>query len=233
MFKINFDIKLSSKDKIKGLKLPNMLSENLAYIIGILAGDGNIFIRKNKKDYRVKCVGNPKDEKEFYDRILKPLFRKIFNIDLDVKLQDSGTTYGFYIYSKVLVKYLTEIFGLPIGKKYNKLKIPQIIKENKLIIPFIKGLADTDFCITYKKNNYPCIAGSSKSKNFMKEISEELKKLGFKFYEVYDYKIKDLRFKKGYSLINKIEINGKLNLDLWIKYIGFSSPKHLNKIKKI
>ena len=230
--KLVFNISLSPKDKIKGLLLPTIISKELAYIVGVLAGDGNIFVRKYKNDYRIKCVGNPKDEKEFYNDILKPLFKKVFNIVIDVKDQDSGTTYGFYIYSRSLVRYLTEVFELPIGKKYNKLKIPRLLKGTSLIAPFLEGLADTDFCITYKKKGtYPCIIGSSNSKEFMKEIASELKKIGLRIYETYDYKLIEPRFKKGYSLINRIEINGKKNLTLWMDKIGFSSPKHLKKIK--
>jgi len=224
-------IKLSKKDLEKGLKLPTKLTRDLAYIVGVLAGDGNIFVRENKHDYRIKCVGNPKDEKEFYKNILSPIFKKVFNINLDIRLQDSGTTYGFYIYSKALVEYLTTIFELPKGKKYNKLKVPRIIRKNKLVVHFIRGLADTDFCVTYKKKN-PAIIGASNSKKFMKEISIELKKMGFNFYEVYDYRLNDSRFKKGYSLINRIEINGWRHLDLWMRKIGFNSSKHLAKINK-
>ncbi|MBW2992338.1 hypothetical protein KY345_03935 [Candidatus Woesearchaeota archaeon] len=229
---IKYDIRLSSKDKIKEMVLPTELSEDLAYITGVLAGDGNIFIRKHKNDYRVKCVGNPKDEKEFYQSILKPLFKKIFNLDIDVKLQDSGTTYGFYIYSKTLVKFFTNVLELPLGRKYNKLRIPDILKKGKLVNHFIRGLADTDFCIRFKRETYPSIVGCSDSRHFMKEISEQLKKQGFKVFELFDYKIKDSRFKRGFSVINRIELNGRKNFNLWIEKIGFSSQKHLKKIRK-
>jgi len=57
--------------------------------------------------------------------------------------------------------------------------------------------------------------------------------MGFTFYELYDYKITDPRFKKGYSIINKIEVNGKANFNLWMRKIGFYSPKHQLKIKKV
>ena len=234
---MEFDLsqfKLSSKDVVKGLKLPKYISPDLAYIVGVLAGDGNIFVRKDKKDYRVKCVGNPKDEICFYKEILAPLFNKIFNIKLDLKYQDSNTTYGFYIYSKSLVQFFNKIFELPIGKKYDKLKIPALIKGNNLTVDFIRGLADTDFCVTFKGNRkFPSIVGSSKSKSFFKEISKELKKIGLTFYEVYDYRLNDPRFKKGYSIINKIELSGEKNFNLWMEKIGFFSPKHLKKISKI
>ena len=56
------DIKFSQPDVLKGLKLPNNPSPQLAYLCGILTGDGSIFERKSKNDYGLKCVGNPKNK---------------------------------------------------------------------------------------------------------------------------------------------------------------------------
>ena len=74
------EVKLSAKDKIKGLIIPNEINEDLAYFCGVLAGDGNIDIRLHKHDYTIKCVGNPRDEKEYYNKVLYNLIYKIFNI---------------------------------------------------------------------------------------------------------------------------------------------------------
>ena len=227
------NIPLSPRDFEKNLKLPKFPSEELAYLVGVLAGDGNICVRINKKDYRVKCVGDPKSEIEFYDYVLKPVFKKVFNISLHNKIQDSGKTYGFYIYSKALVFYLHKICELPIGRKTKKLTIPKWIYENKYHLSFLRGLADTDFSLTIKKKKYPRIVGCSDSKEFFLKISLILKKLGFKFYEVYDYRQIDIRLKKGFSISNRIEINGKKNLFLWIEKIGFSNPRILRKIKRV
>ncbi|HLC75321.1 MAG TPA: hypothetical protein VJH88_05730 [Candidatus Nanoarchaeia archaeon] len=55
-------VRFSPKDRIKELVLPIKVSEKLAYVCGILAGDGSIYIREEKHDYVIKCVGNPTDE---------------------------------------------------------------------------------------------------------------------------------------------------------------------------
>lgn len=223
----------SKKDVQKGLSIPSQATPELAYLLGTLVGDGNICVRPSKNDYRVKCVGNPHDEKEFYNKVISPLFKSVFGIQIKTKYQDSNKTYGYYIYSKALVTFLTEVCDLPIGVKYSQLRIPTIVKKPHLIIHFLRGLADTDFCVTFKgKRKIPVIVGSSKSESFMKEASAELKKLGFSFYEVYNYKLNDSRFKSGYSLINKIEISSKNSVLLWMNLIGFSSPKHIEKIEK-
>src|SRR3989344_5945477 len=97
-----------------------------------------------------------------------------------------------------------------------------------LLINFIRGLMDTDGCITFKKKNkYPTLVLASASYIFVKEISLILKGWDFYFYEVYNYKVYDARFKNGFSIINRIEINGKNNLKKWMKIIGFSNPKHI------
>lgn len=155
----------------------------------------------------------------------------------NIKHYDSGTTFGFFIFSKTLVNYLTKVIGLPLGKKYNSLSIPKIFSNKELIINFIRGLFDTDGCICFKRRYseipyYPVISISSKSKNFIKDIAIILKDLGFKLVEIYDYEVKDIRVKRGFTTINRIELNGERNLKLWIEQIGFFSPKHIEKINK-
>ncbi len=223
---------------IKSITLPRGISYDLAYLCGILAGDGSIYKRENKHDYIIKCVGNPKDEKELYFNIICPLFKKIFGFTPAIKMHDSGTTFGFVIYSKILYLYFIENICLPSGKKYEDLKIPVVFKIKKnLTISFIRGVFDTDGCMCFKRRYkevqyYPVISFSSKSKTFVFEIARILKELGFKIVETYDYKVFDKRFENGFSIINRIELNGNENLRLWLSKINFFSPKHLKKIEK-
>ena len=48
---------------------PYDFTEELAYLCGVFAGDGSLNIRKKKWEYSLKCVGNPKDERIFYDEL--------------------------------------------------------------------------------------------------------------------------------------------------------------------
>jgi len=230
-------ITLSSVDKKKGLFLPRHYSSDLAYLCGVFCGDGNITYRPAKHEYSLKCVGNPLDEKTFYYDVVSPKFTQVFGYEPQPRLHDSGTTFGFRIYSKALFQYLTGVIGLPSGPKYGKLHIPDSFGFHlPLVLSFIRGVADTDGCISFKKKYksfpyYPVITIPSKDARFIKEISQILTQLGFRYYEVYDYKVKDHRIRSGYTLISKIELNGLDNLELWNKLIGFSSPKHLKKIE--
>jgi intein/homing endonuclease len=228
----------NKKDRMKGLVIPAQISPELCYLCGILVGDGSIYGRKEKNEYLIKCVGNPKDEKALYYEIIGPRFKNIFGFIPKIKLCDSGTTFGFIIYSKSLYNYLTQHIGLISGKKDQKLCIPALCKENKINqIYFLRGIFDTDGCITFKKRYkkmpyYPVISISSSSKKLIKEIAEVLKDLRFNVVEIYDYKLIDKRVKAGYTIINRLEMNGVHNLNAWLETIGFDSPKHLEKIRK-
>ena len=130
--------KLSKRVK-KELIFPKIISVDLAYICGFMAGDGSIYTSTSKHDYIIKCVGDPKKERDYYHKTIGPLFKELFNLDVNLKVQDCGETYGFVVYSKELLTYLTENIGLPCGKKYDSLRIPLIIKNNKKFLKTAKS----------------------------------------------------------------------------------------------
>ena len=222
---------------MKHIEIPS-INPDLAYLCGVFAGDGSINFRKNKNEYLLKCVGNPNDEKDFYLNVVGPKFKNIFGFIPNIKYCDGGTTFGFIVYSKELVNYLTQNICLPLGKKYDSLIIPKIfLKDKKLTINFIRGVFDTDGCISFKKRYrsypyYPVISLSSKSQHFIQENAKLLKSYGFKVVEIYNYKIKDKRILNGFTIINRIELNGRENFKLWLQEIDFFSPKHLDKIDR-
>lgn len=220
------------------IAIPQKMNSELAYLCGILAGDGSIYKRNNKHDYIIKCVGNPADEKDFYEVVIKTLFRQVFNVNIITKNHDSNTTYGFVMHSKQLFDYLVNDIGLPQGRKYNNLKIPDFVKKNKkFITKYLQGLFDTDGCISFKKRYrkepyYPVISLSSKSSDYIMEIYQELVLLEFRGNVFLDYKYRDTRIKSGFNTISRIELNGHKSLELWMNKISFRSPKHIKKIQK-
>ncbi len=219
---------LTPVERIKGLVIPQEINEDLAYFCGVLAGDGSIGYNAKKKHWWIKCIGNPRDEMEFYDYQIKTLIKKLFNLDVKMKLHDRGTCYGFTISSRSLVRYFTEFIGLPLGKKYDTLKIPNILIKGGLVKPFICGVADTDFHLAIKRKNYPVIVGVSKSRAFINEIGNFLKGLEFNFC-VYKRSYYDKRF--GKSTVNyAIQISGHKFFGKWMKEIGLKHPKNKEKI---
>ena len=213
--------------------LPKRVTVDLAYLTGVLAGDGSINVR-SKHDYEIKCVGNV-EEWEFYDFIICPLFRELFGLEVKARLHNTGTTYGVRIWSKSLVYFLNEEFELPIGKKYDGLKIPHQLKSSdELIKAFVQGLADTDFSLAlkrrYKKQKYyPVIVGVSKSKRFMDEVAVYLEKFGFSVSKHFNKVQEDKRF--GKTVTHVIQLYGHDQLAKWVATIGFRNPKHLRKLE--
>lgn len=221
---------LSAKDTIKQVQLPTTFSNDLAYLTGVFAGDGCLTHRPHKYEYCLNCGGNPEDEKEYYTHVIAPTFERVFGFIPNMKLM--GSTYGFTVYSRVIVLFLHEVCELPIGKKYDTLHIPNWIKHNsEYSKAFLSGVFDTDGNITFKgKYKNPSIQLASKSSNFIKEISLELTKRKFTTYVSLDKKQTDTRLKKGFSIISRLEIQGKTNFRKWEEKITFRSPKHNKKI---
>ena len=216
----NSRIDLSKKDKEKQIKLPNKITPELAEEIGMHYGDG--FLSEKRNTYRLK--GNIKDEVEYYTEYIRPLFKKLYNIDISLKEYDS--VFGFELYSQAIWEFKTKTLGIKPGKKYD-LNFPDILKVNnlKILASFIRGLFDTDGNITFQtkynyKNYYPVISISLTSKKVIEEVGKILKMLGFNPW---------IGFNKQYGRISLYGIGAfKKYKDL----VGWNSPKNLNKIAK-
>lgn len=222
----NNDIKLditrinySKYDLERSIKLPDKLTPELAEEIGMQFGDG--FLSKKRYDYRLK--GNPNDEKEYYQNYIKHLFKKLFNVE--VNLKESYNSYGFELRSKAIWEFKTKVLGIKPGKKYN-IRLPEIlkIKNVEIVTAFIRGLFDTDGSLNFKTRYgyykyYPSIELTLTSKELIKEVGEILSMLGFD---------PSVIFNKRYG---RIFIYGIGALKRYEELIGWSSQKNLNKLK--
>jgi len=123
--------------------------ENIAELCGAIIGDG--WIQSNEKSFFL--VGDPKEDKEYYDIYMIPLINKILNLELKTKNFPYWKVYGTSIHKKEVIKRLLN-FGLPKGKKVDVAEVPKwIMKSNRKIKgAFIGGLFDTDGCIFCQKD---------------------------------------------------------------------------------
>lgn len=219
------------------LSIPVQRSPELAYFVGTVLGDGCLTIREHKHEHVLQCVGNPYDEQEFYCSNLHSLISNLFKYDAHMREFHAGTTFGYKIYSKRLARYLIAL-EIPVGRKYSRLRVPSWIQDRAVFhAPFLRGLFDTDCCVCFKRRHkkqpyYPTNSLASRSSSFVEEVSVLLQKIGFSPVVAYDYRIDDSRFKQGYSLISRIELNGTDALRKWMENISFANPKHLGKIRK-
>ncbi len=228
--KINF----SKYDKKRNIVLPNEITSELAELIGVMAGDGNIYSKNNR--YEMCITGDATKDYNYHKEHIKRLFEKSFNIKPITKIRsfkDGRQCIVTKVESKAIVSFMTNSIGLPLGKK-NDISIPNIIcKANKEIISkFIRGIADTDFSIHFKNRSnkyrsYPLIIGNFSSKNLVEELKELLGKLDLHSHIEKGIKLnkeKDKQY-RNYAVV----IIGKKNLLKWMNNIGFANRRHYIK----
>ena len=232
--KLSFSSKMSYYDKRRGLVLPKQPSEDLAEFFGVIFGDG--FCNKYKKwkrsgwEYKFSITGHSTDDLYYFKKHLIPLIEKLFNIKPKLMKLKGQKTIRLLIRSRGLYYFLKDLgFSSP----KDDLRVPSwICSKKEYIFAFIRGLADTDFSLRFssrgdKKNFYPVICTGMKNEALVRDLVRILKNIGFKVYSRFGVKVYD---KRGFeSITNRIYINGKRNLELWMELISFKNPKHLTK----
>ena len=227
-------IEFSWQDLRNKVKIPKKISNNLIYLVGIHMGDGNLHHCKSTRTYTASYYGHLIDEDEFYQSYISSIIENLFNKKTKTyKDFRKGHSYlKIYVRSKAIFTFLSKIAKLPIGSKSN-LGMPNYIINLDLNLKkyFIKGLSDTEFCLTFKKRHktkhyYPVIEYGTSSNKLAKETSELLEDFGFKLTRLFNYPTK----RNGKDLTtNQININGVENLEKWMREIGFNSQKHMTK----
>lgn len=202
-----------------------LLNKDLAEETGIHIGDGSMNIYKGGAFYTVAC--HKDEDREYVDYFILPLIKRIYGKEPKPRFWSQGT-YGFRISSKEIINFKHTVLGLPLGKKTN-ISIPKVIlKNNKLMKCFLRGLFDTDGSLTlWKTNNklYPRIYFSSVSKKLAEQVKEFLIKKGFRVTSWQtSYK------NKNWNMSYRLSINGTKMLIKWMKEIGFNNPKHIKKL---
>lgn len=114
------------------------------------------------------------------------------------------------------------------------MSIPKIIrKDPKLVLSFIRGLADSDFTLIFtrrKKNGlhtYPRISAQFASKSIVENLEFILRENGFTLNCKYNYLREDKRAFD--SMTNFINLDGPHNLNRWFMLIGFSNSRILTR----
>ena len=231
------NISFSYVDRKRKIKLPNYLDIFLAEDIGIQIGDGSlpsIFDDRGVKKYIVGCYGNITEDRDYLKNVVIPLKNRLFNINLKIKDHPIGGTCYIKFESKAIFSFYERIIELKTGRK-NEIAIPEIILNapSEIKLACIRGLADTDFCLSFKKkykeyHDYPVIHLGCKSKILVEQLYEILKKTGINSNTLLDQKNFDKRTGKTYTK-QYLFISGKKNLEKWMSLIGFHNPVYLTK----
>lgn len=238
-YKMNFDIfdiKFSRCDLVKKIKLPKILTPDLAEIIGIILGDGHLEFNKKYSQttiYSLSIAGDYIEDMDYYANEINPLFFKLFNAKFKIFLQRDNELVA-RIYSKAIAGFFKNLGIMP-GNKVDFNKIPEIILNSDDCIKraFVRGIFDTDGSITFKKDYFgkhskPVISVKMKSFIFIQELKSILEKLGLsptineeKYIEPFSNRI---------FLRHRINLSGNKKFIKYMEIIGFRNPRHSTKI---
>ena len=202
------------------------ISEVLCEFIGAFMGDGYLDGAKT-----VGFAGHTTLDKEYFGH-LNLIAKGLFGIRGSVIKVQSKNGSHLKFYSKGLVRMLQNRFGFTYNKTHT-VEIPLEIlnSEERYIFPLVRGVFDTDGCVYFDrrksyKTAYPRIALSMTSQKLIRQIANILAP----HFAIFHTSRKRQGKNKATEYI--IEIYGHLQLEKWMKMIGFSNAKHLDKIRK-
>ncbi len=213
------------------MKFPSKISPELAEEVGWHIGDGSMNLYKNRGKLKgfYQLRGHIEDDEEHYNKRIKPLFKKLFDINVNVREMPSTRVIGFQIWNDDLVNFKKNL-GLPLGKK-TKIEIPKIIlSNNKLKKAVIRGIFDTDGGIYLERKNgklYPRMHITTISFELSEQLLNLFKELDFratKYSQLYN---KDFDRKRAYIL----SLRGVKMFHKFMKEIAPENPKHFAKYR--
>jgi len=173
-----------------------------SYLIGLILADGSL------EDGRCKIWrNNVREDLEF----LRPFIptSKIY--------ETTNKRYCLVVNSKFFVRTLVRYYNVPIGKKSDKIHVPEIFKEVSVknlpkIGSFLRGFFDGDGTVIKSNQRKKIgIAFYSNSKEFLTEIKNILDKLGIHSLSVNDNKGKDRFSRKPGYVLKVINLFGVLS----------------------
>ena len=209
------------------------IDEDFALLYGILLGDGCLSLSKGKRTKKfVVITGDAITDLEFFRNVLGLILKKYRGRDTNIKFRkkDGAIEYNF---SDIKLFDFLHSVGFPIGKKGTKIEIPKVFYERGFIKYVIAGFVATDGSLVLTKNPnkyYPRIEAHAICKGVIEKIHSYLNSIGLKghFYEckrVKRYLGNGLKISPREKQF-RFQFNGKENLLLFERLIGFVNPKH-------
>lgn len=183
------DTIFAKSDRSYRIRLPSKINEDIAYLAGVIAGDGSVYRHPNKYTNFPRTKIMIFNASRIFLEKLNIIFKTNFGYIGCIKKKVDKNCYILTIHSKIIWLYFTKIISLPLNKKY--LKVPRTLKNKKLFKYFLAGFFDTD---GYFSGTFGCMLGG---RNF--QFLSQITKLSKRFYV--------LNFSK--PKINVLRVNNK------------------------
>lgn len=219
------------KGYFKPVDLNRPLSRELCELIGAIIGDGSVDGHINKRGnskYHLSITGDAKFDRDYLTKVMPTILRKLFKVKSHFYFRKDSRTMVLNFYSKLLFCLLTKRFGFIAGNKTYTVKIPEEILQagEQFIFRTIRGIFDTDGCVFFDKrkpykNPYPRVTLQIASEPLFLQLKTFLER-HFPLYTYYRPKRR----------LFAVEVYGHKQFEKWMKLIGFSNQRHLNRIKE-
>ena len=155
---------------------------NLAELIGIILGDGNLYRHDRTENLRIIC--NSRDK--IYIKHIANLIHKIFYKKPSIIRRKKENAIVISLYQCKI----SERLGLPTGDKIkNNIGIPRwVLYDTNYVIKCLKGLFETDGCFQEDKDNYTqYIEFKNNCSKLRENVYDILKRLNFEPQFGYNY----------------------------------------------
>lgn len=213
------DIYLSCRYSAHILKFPKVVSEDLAYIIGLILGDGSLSgdSHNSKGNWGARVFF----DNELHQSVYDDLVMREFGI-MPKHYRDGENCHCSYFGSKVFHQFLRNYFGICNGFKCDKIEVPGRIlaSNNRIVISFLRGLFDSDGTITSQ--------GYVKYSSTSKKIAGQVKGLleGYGLKPRLSIWVKNNKYLPLYS----VELRKKESVLRFAQLIGFRHPVKSGKL---
>lgn len=198
--------------------------EKLAEFVGILLGDGSLCLKDGKvnTNNRLKITLNTKDDAQ-YITYVKNLIKELFEIEPVIKQgsYEENTT-DIFLFRKKIILFLINEIGLKLSPKWDRAVIPKKFLTNNLELYTLRGYFDTDGSLVTTNNN-----GTIYPRLEMKVCPSPMQAQFIDILRKYDFNFGAYQIGKGKV---RIQLNGKSQLNKWVKLVGFSNEKHKKKL---
>ncbi len=199
------------------------ITSSLCEFIGAIIGDGNLWTDGSR--YRVELTGDPKLDNSYFVYLSEVVYKLFKKSPYKLRVRQKGLR--FRLQSKNAFCIITDL-GIKSGRNKSRIvTIPEDIMKKgwKYSRWTLRGIIDTDGTIFFSKKTYsipiyPTLEISTYSKNLATQITDLLNNNNFRA------KLRG-NSERGFT----VGLYGFKMLERWIKEIGFSNERHINKLK--
>ncbi|MCX6801680.1 MAG: hypothetical protein NT067_01060 [Candidatus Diapherotrites archaeon] len=219
---LNKNILLKSRYSPHSITLPKKITPELAYVIGLILGDGFIAGKKanDNGNWTVAVYFDNFEHRELYSKAVRNLF------GIQPKQGQDGSCYNCYFGSKAVHWFFRGFFSMETSPKADKIIIPSRIincGKEEILVACIRGLFDSDGTITAQKR----AKYASTSQKIVLQVASFLKENDFHPY------VNEWLKSKKYKPLYTVTLNRKQDIIKFAQQISFIHPEKKRKLDEI